>query len=129
MKLLLDTHSLLWTLDDSRLELSAKEIEVINEPTNIVYVSIASLWEIAIKAGLGKLKIPDSFFRDIPTLGFELLSIGLDHLEAYRSLALLHRDPFDRILIAQAQVEKLTLITHDDEILQYNVDIFPRDKA
>jgi PIN domain nuclease of toxin-antitoxin system len=122
--LLLDTHAMLWFFwDDSRLSRSAKAL--IEDSGNRKLVSIASCWEIAIKAGLGKLDLgePSRPFlsREIARNNFELLPISLDHATAVESLALHHRDPFDRLLIAQAMVERLSLVGADVVFDQYGV--------
>lgn len=88
-----------------------------------VSVSIASLWEIAIKSGLGKLRAPDDLPERVERLGFELLALTLDHAWGVRSLPLHHRDPFDRLLIAQAQLEHLPIVTADTAFDAYDVDV------
>ena len=120
MRLLLDTHILLWSVfEPSKLSLSFQES--IAKPENMVSVSIVSLWEIAIKQSLGRLTIPDVFFDKIQNGGiFELLLMQPSHIHQYRRLPLLHRDPFDRMLIAQAQQEHLILVTGDEKILKYD---------
>lgn len=120
MRLLLDTHVLLWAVfEPSKLNPSLQE--AISDSQNIVSISIASLWEIAIKKSIGKLNIPDSFFQKVQKeSGFELLPFQLAHIEQYLTLPLHHRDPFDRMLIAQAQQEQLTLVTLDECIMQYD---------
>ena len=112
MRYLLDTHTLLWFLqDDPQLpEMVANEITNIE---NNCYVSIASLWEIAIKINLGKFA---SYLADND---IEVLQIGFDHLIQVATLDLHHRDPFDRIIIAQGLVENLTIITKDEHFPSY----------
>ena len=122
MQLLLDSHTLLWALDDAYKQLEPDVLHMINEPDNLVYVSLASLWELGIKVSIGKLKLPADFFESLPELGYEILTITLPHIKTYMRLPLHHRDPFDRILVAQAISEKLTLVTRDPNIFQYNVD-------
>ena len=114
--LLLDTHTMLWFFwDDPALSPKAKA--AIEEPTNRKLVSIASCWEIAIKAGQGKLKLgsPSRGFlsREVARNNFELLPISLDHVTMVEGLVAHHRDPFDRLLIAQAMVEQLSLVSVD----------------
>lgn len=121
MKLLLDTHALLWALTNPK-ELDPGAREMIVSPENLVYTSLSSLWELQIKESIGKLKLPGDFFEILEPSGFELLPILLAHLKTLRRLPLLHRDPFDRILVAQAQSEQLTLVTRDREIMQYQVN-------
>ena len=96
---------------------------MIDAQENIVYVSMASLWECAIKASLGKLTLPGSFFEALGPAGFELLAIELQHIEAYSKLPMHHRDPFDRMLVAQAIREQLILVTRDEEIRKYDVSV------
>lgn len=123
MKLLLDTHILLWTIFEPE-KLSQLHTTAIKDPHNIVCVSIASLWEIAIKKNIGRLIIPDSFFDTIyKESGFSLLLLQLQHIITYQTLPLHHRDPFDRLLIAQSMVEQLTLVTSDDHLAKYNVSL------
>jgi PIN domain nuclease of toxin-antitoxin system len=119
MNLLLDTHTLLWSLiDDPKLSQTIRK--VIGE--NVVYVSAASIWEIRIKQHLGKLdEAPGNFFDIIKKLPIILLSITADHAHAVGDLPLYHRDPFDRILIAQALLEDLILVTRDEIIQKYEV--------
>ena len=123
MRLLLDTHALIWSMDDvSRL--GTKAHALISDQANEVFVSPASLWEIVIKASLGKLE-GDIAKIDaaIDTQGFSRLDITLPHLQALARLPMHHRDPFDRMLIAQAQAEGLTFITDDRDALLYPVTI------
>lgn len=115
---LIDTHTFLWALRSSE-KLSRAVRVFLENPETIVFVSVGSLWEIAIKANVGKLHIPEDFFQRVELLPYERLNISLEHLKAYHRLELLHRDPFDRLLLAQAQVERLTLLTRDPEILRY----------
>jgi len=122
VNLLLDTHVLLWWLsDDPQLGDSARK--AISDPENIVYVSVVSLWEIAIKRGLGKLTLPDDFDEALAVQGFRELPLKGGHVRFNRVLPWLHRDPFDRMLIAQAQAEQLTLVTKDEDIRGYSVSL------
>lgn len=118
---LLDTDVFLWwILNDSRLGRITSTI--ISDPNNEVYVSAASLWEMSIKEKLGKLKLPDvSMSGIVESEGFLPLSISLIHGEAAGSLPVYHKNPFDRMLVAQAQTEGLTVITKDEFIPKYNV--------
>ena len=122
MILLLDTHAILWWLDDPT-SLSAAAREAITDPENEVFVSAVSAWEIAIKRGLGKLDAPADFAITIETCGFQSLPITIAHGLATEQLPPHHRDPFDRMLIAQAQLENATLITRDPLIAMYQVPI------
>lgn len=123
MDILLDTHTLIWFFNgDDQLSLKAKKL--IEDSKTKKFVSIASLWEVAIKIGLKKLYF-DGDTREVAELieknGFQILQISVDHTVAYEALELVHRDPFDRILVAQAMVEKMTIITKDDNIQKYIV--------
>ena len=120
MKLLLDTHLLLWA--SLRGPLSARAAALIGDPENTLLFSAASIWEIAIKSGLGR---PDFdldagvFRRELLESGYDELAITGAHAAAIATLPDLHRDPFDRILIAQAGVEAITLLTADAAVLAY----------
>jgi len=122
MTLLLDTHALIWFLDnDTRLPgLTRTQIET----TPTVFVSIASLWEIAIKANIGKLALSAPFSTlepNLVALGITSLPITFKDLEVYLSLPLHHRDPFDRILIAQAINHNLFLVSQDSQMDAYPI--------
>ena len=120
MNLLLDTHILLWWLADDP-GLSEKQRSAIADPANVVYVSAASAWEIAIKKALGKLIAPNDLGAALIASELEQLPITVTHAEAVGDLPLHHRDPFDRMLIAQAGVEDLTVVTGDPIFAQYEV--------
>jgi PIN domain nuclease of toxin-antitoxin system len=122
MRFLVDTHALLWAFGEPSI-LSTKARDAIADPSNLIVVSSASLWECAIKASLGKLDLPEDFFDTIPDAGYEVMPIRISHLNVYRNLPMHHRDPFDRILVAQARAEALTLISRDPEIARYDVEI------
>jgi PIN domain nuclease of toxin-antitoxin system len=119
MRLLLDTHIYLWWLQDSpRLSRNAREGIIAAEE---VYISSASIWEAAIKAGIGKLHADiDELAAQITTSGFRELPIRAAHAAAVRRLPDLHRDPFDRMLVAQAMCEPLRLMTADDSLRGYS---------
>lgn len=120
MRILADSHVLLWWVDDpKRLALSARV--AIADPANSVFFSAASIWEIGLKAGKGKLRVDGDVVAALQADGFEPLPITMTH--AARSLTLpdTHGDPFDRMLIAQALAEGLVLATRDRLILQYDV--------
>jgi PIN domain nuclease of toxin-antitoxin system len=122
VRFLLDSNAFLWWRIASR-RLSRSAAIAIREPANEVAVSIASLWEIAIKRGLGKLKFLEDFEDVIREEGFELVSIGYHHLRVLDGLPLHHRDPFDRILIAQALAESIPIATADRQFAAYGVPI------
>ncbi len=118
MTVLLDTHLLLWWLaNDSSVSVSARRI--VSNGSNRVFVSAASAWEIAIKRALGKLRAPANLEVAVEQSHFETLPITLRHAAAAGSLPAHHGDPFDRMLVAQAQVEGMTLMTHDRRLTQY----------
>lgn len=119
-RFLLDTHVLLWWLDDSP-ELGPRCKELIADQRNQIYVSAATTWEISIKKALGKLEAPDDIDSIVEDEGFSKLPINLYHGQLAGSLPMLHRDPFDRMLIAQAQAEGLILMTSDGNIGLYNL--------
>lgn len=118
MSFLLDTHVLLWWLSNPQ-RLSERVQEVIGDSRNIVFVSAASIWEIEIKVALGKLRIPADLEIQLEREQFQELPIHWAHTRAIAALPSLHRDPFDRLLLAQAKVEKLTLISSDSLVLAY----------
>ncbi len=121
-RLLLDTHVLLWWLADSP-QLGPRTRDLIADERNDVFVSAASAWEIAIKTALGKLEVPEDLQEIIEEEGFDILSISFFHgLQAGR-LPPLHRDPFDRMLIAQAQTEGVELVTNDGMIARYGIKL------
>ncbi len=123
MNLLLDTHVFLWAVDDNP-NLSRSAREAIVDGHNIVYVSAATAWEISIKRTIGKLKIPKSgYLEELRLHRFMPLSITPEHALAVENLPPHHKDPFDRMLIAQAQEEKLALVTRDPRIKAYDVRI------
>jgi PIN domain nuclease of toxin-antitoxin system len=121
-RLLVDTHALLWWLDDAPA-LTATARDVIADPSNEPLVSTASVWEIAIKRSLGKLEVPDELPARIVDAGFTWLPVGSQHAWAVRDLPLHHRDPFDRLLVTQALVEEIPIVTRDGRFAAYGVDI------
>jgi len=124
MKLLLDTHALLWFLREPA-KLPADVLREIQLAGPDAMVSMGSLWEIAVKSSLGKLELPDSFDKLFPQSvfdsGLSLLPIEPSHFTAVNQLPWHHRDPFDRLLIAQAKVEHLTLVSRDGCFSAYAV--------
>lgn len=108
-------------LDDSRL--GPGPTAAIEAEDSEVLVSTASLWEIAIKAALGKLDAPDDLPERVPALGFQMLPVSVDHAWHVRALPLHHGDPFDRLLIAQAQIERLPIVTADPAFAAYDVEV------
>lgn len=125
MKLLLDTQALLWALCDStRLSRKAAELFI---HTNELYVSVASYWEIVTKHQTGKLKLdrnPHDFIRHhLTTNSIQRLNITFDHLDKLTALPLHHRDPFDRILVAQAVAEGMPILSADKQLKRYDVEV------
>jgi PIN domain nuclease of toxin-antitoxin system len=126
MKLLLDTHALLWFIGNDP-QLSATARENIENPAHDKFVSAASLWEIAVKLSLEKLKLPRPFGEVFPQQlevnGFELLPISCAQLNHLAALPFHHRDPFDRLLIAQALADGMTIVTRDPAFSKYPAKI------
>jgi len=121
VRLLLDTHGLLWWLADDR-KLTKNARAIIANPDNDVFVSSASLWEIAIKAALGRLEVElDDLEGAIARNGFRSLPIGFRHALTAGRLPALHRDPFDRMLVARASVEELRVVSHDRVFERYGL--------
>lgn len=120
MNLLLDTHVLLWWLDDPR-RLSSDAAAAIRDEGNEVFVSAAVVWEITIKKALNKLAAPNDIVDVISQNRFSRLAITIEQALAVEKLPMHHRDPFDRILVAQAMVEGMTLVHRDQEIAKYTV--------
>ena len=126
MRILLDTHVLIWLVHGDK-NLSTVARSTIEDEDNSLYLSIASLWEITIKLSLGKLYLQLSVDEMVESFlipgGIEILQIETGHLSILRDLPLHHRDPFDRLIIAQAQAEKMTLISADGVFKLYSVDL------
>ena len=123
---LLDTNALLWFFfEDPRLPESVKD--AIASPDNRMFVSVVSAWEIGIKKGLGRLSVPDGMQQEIHRCGFATLPLTFDHAEAVARLPHHHRDPFDRMLIVQARMEGMTLVTADPWFKTYDVELLFMD--
>ncbi|MEA2561718.1 MAG: hypothetical protein QOH06_3222 [Acidobacteriota bacterium] len=125
MKLLLDGHAFLWWLaEDPKLSAGARQ--AIADPASIVYVSAATIWELSIKAALGKLDLDDvNLVEQIEENDFAELSMTARHSFAAANLPRHHEDPFDRMLIAQGKIEDLTIVTRDPAFRAYGVGILP----
>ena len=123
MKILLDTHTFLWFINDSP-ELSSSAADLLESDVDLL-LSTASLWEIAIKVSLNKLTLPDSYEQFIPqqiTLNnIEILTITFEHLTIVSRLPFHHRDPFDRLLIAQSMSENLQIVSTDTQFDRYGI--------
>ena len=120
MKNLLDTHTILWFLNGERLTANVKE-KIQSHPN---YISVVSLWEVAIKMNIGKYTFEGgftTFLKLIKDNGFDLLPIKDNYMECLFDLPLIHRDPFDRLIVATALVEGMTLITADENIQKYDI--------
>ena len=124
MRLLLDTHALLWWLADDPV-LSSQARGAIADRANLVAVSAASAWEISIKRALGKLVAPDDLETQVEANDFVALPITLAHGLAAGSLPRHHDDPFDRMLVAQAQAEGFAVVTRDTRLARYGIDLLP----
>jgi PIN domain nuclease of toxin-antitoxin system len=122
LRILLDTHLLLWWLSDNR-SLSAQARQLIADPENTVFVSAVSLWEIWLKQSLGKLHLPAAFSKKLAGESFENLPLTASQAAQASLLPWHHRDPFDRMLIAQAEVEKLVLLTADEVLTAYGAAV------
>ena len=124
MKLLLDTHALIW-FAEGHARLSRGAQDALHDPSNEVFYSVASIWELAIKLSLGKLamsvKLDDAFERLLERNGLLALPVLYGHAARVALLPLHHRDPFDRLLIAQAEIERMPLVSHDPVIDAYKV--------
>lgn len=122
MKLLLDTHAALWFLSgDDRLSESARHH--LTDDANRVMLSAAVVWEIAVKRSLGKLVVPPEYFALLLGAGVQALPVTVEHAAATEGLAWHHRDPFDRMLVAQAAVEGAALVSRDDRLRAYGVTL------
>jgi PIN domain nuclease of toxin-antitoxin system len=125
MNYLLDTHTFMW-VDSQPDKLSQKAVDIIQNRRNTLFLSIASIWEIQIKHQIGKLdlsmSLSDILIRQQLENKIQLLPILLPHILELDNLPLHHRDPFDRLLVAQARVEKTVLISADPSIIKYDVE-------
>ncbi len=125
MRYLLDTHTLIWLLENNP-QLSNRAQSIIVDETNELFVSIASIWEMTIKSSLGKLNLSiplsDLISQKLIPSDIQLLPIQLEHLAVLQTLQFYHRDPFDRILIAQAIADRLILLSADSAFKDYDVD-------
>jgi PIN domain nuclease of toxin-antitoxin system len=127
VKLLLDTHAFLWVINEPE-KLSGRALDAYRDRRNQVLVSVVSAWEMQIKLQIGKLRelktpLPDALTTEREKNDVELLGLGLDHIFALGNLELHHRDPFDRLLVAQAIAEDAKLVTADPDLSNYPVEI------
>ncbi len=124
MRLLLDTHALIWALEEPE-RLSARARTAISAEDAEVFVSVVSPWEMAIAKSRGRLQVPDDLESQLAQKRFDLLPVLLRHAAAVASMPHHHRDPFDRMLVAQAQVDGLTIVTADRKLRDYPVALLP----
>lgn len=125
MRLLLDSHTFLWWADTSE-RLSPRALAACESVDNSLYLSLASLWELQLKINLGKLQLNGTLADIIAKQrgqGLQLLEIAPDHIYATSKLPMIHADPFDRLLVAQATTEGMTLVTADRKLGQYDVEV------
>lgn len=117
---LLDTHAFVWWMDGG-ISLDRKVADILSDPDHEIFVSTASLWELSIKASIGKIILPKgiSIAQSIQAAGFQLLDIKAGHMEMVAGLKQFHKDPFDHLLVCQAEAENLVLITHDKMMNKY----------
>jgi PIN domain nuclease of toxin-antitoxin system len=120
MRLLLDTHVVLWWRQNLPIAPGAADAIA---GADVSYVSLASAWEVAIEVGAGRLRLPATFEEGVRASGFTALPITFAHTEAYARLPRHHGDPFDRMLVAQALTDRLTLVTRDRALAPYGVQI------
>ncbi len=116
---LLDTHIVLWTLDGSIQKRNRDIYHIIIDTSKVCFISVVSYWEIVIKTALGKLKTHHNFEYKIQELGLAWLNLELPHVVALEGMPHYHRDPFDRVLVAQAKATKMKLLSTDRQITQY----------
>jgi PIN domain nuclease of toxin-antitoxin system len=126
MRFLFDTHTFLW-FHGARAKLSTEVLELCEDPTHTIFLSLVSLWEIQIKHQVGKLELTmplkDLIEKQQAENDIQFLPIALSHILALDRLPLYHKDPFDRLLIAQAQIENLILLSRDTELKQYLITV------
>ena len=126
MKILLDTHVFLWAITAAP-RLSAEQREMFLDEMNDLHLSVASIWEMPIKAGLGKLPLPEPateyLVMQVEKNRITLLPIRIAHLAELQKLPPLHRDPFDRLLVAQARAEKMRMLSADARMREYEVEV------
>ncbi len=120
--LLLDTHALLWSVGDEE-RLSPVVRDVLSAGVVPAYVSVASMWEIAIKRASGKVDVPDDLLEKVAEARFIELGVTFEQAMLAGALPPLHRDPFDRMIVAQAQIQGLTVVTRDERIAAYDVPV------
>lgn len=123
MTLLLDTHLVLWWMAGEASRISKKALAALGSDGIEPIVSAVTVWEAAIKRGLGKLDAPADLLAQLELAGVELLPITARHADLVASLPPHHRDPFDRLLVAQATIEGLALVSHDESLREYDIEV------
>lgn len=123
MRLLLDTHLVLWWMNGEASRISKKALAALGSDGIDPIVSAVTVWEVAIKRGLGKLEAPDDLLPQLERAGVELLPISPRHADLVASLPAHHRDPFDRLLVAQATLEGLALVSEDEAMRRYEIEV------
>lgn len=119
---LLDTHTFIWAMENSKRLPNDIKSEIAS-PKNKIFVSVATIWEIVIKRNLKKIKLSFDLEASITKASLDVLPIEISHVLKVQRLPNHHKDPFDRVLVAQSQVENLTLISHDQKIWKYDIDV------
>ena len=122
MNLLLDTHIVLWWLNDDP-KLTDTHRTIICNTENLCHISSATIWEISIKSKLGKLTIPNKYAVELKKEGFLELPVSWRHTDSLKELPLIHNDPFDRLLISQALLEGMTMLSVDEHMKKYNIKV------
>lgn len=120
--MLIDTHILVWWLS-SPSKIRAPHRKLIAKPDNVVCISMISVFELYIKASLGKVELPEDFLAMLEQTDFTFLPLQFPHFEAYRQLPVVHKDPFDRLIIAQAVSENLPVMSYDQVFTKYPIDL------
>lgn len=123
MRLLLDTHLVLWWMNGEASRISKKGLAALGSEGIEPIVSAVTIWEVAIKRGLGKLEAPDDLLTQLEGAGVELLPVSARHADLVASLPPHHRDPFDRLLVAQARLEGIALVSEDKAFRRYDIEI------
>jgi PIN domain nuclease of toxin-antitoxin system len=122
LKLLLDTHAVIWFTEDAH-QLSTSAAAAIEDPTNDILLSAVVAWEIAIKRGVGKLRVANNYVDVMLAAGSRELPVAIAHARRVEKLPPHHSDPFDRLLVAQAMDENAAIVTNDERIRRYDVSV------
>ncbi len=122
MRVLLDSQVLVWWMGKPD-QISRETLQIITDPRNTVYISAASVWELGIKAAKGNLTLPEKYLESLMNDGFATLDVTMRHAQVSADLPMIHSDPFDRMIIAQARSDDLVLISADRHIRRYNIKV------